>query len=316
MKKKNAAAVCAALGVCVLTSAAFASYQTANGYDSLKKSIISTFDYTNCTVTGTMAMTFDDIELVKASYLHEADLPNRMTHDRTESSSDVDGDTAYTSESYEDGSYVYYSYTNIDGEKDGFTRHEYYSGEPASNLLGVSDDDRGTFDKVVRFMELAADTVVGDLRNNFVCTDETDDHTSYSITLDSVQIPEIVNAGLSMVFSVSASDSTYITVDENGNEITKEYDENDGQYYINQLGTDPTVETLTLNFTVNNDGTYRDGDAVIVFKGQDANGSEHRLTVSVDVAFSNVGTTVITPVTDLGVNIYEYDDNGNFVKAG
>lgn len=315
MKKKNAAAICAAAGVCVLTSAAFASYQTANGYDSLKKSLIGALDYTNCTISGTMEMKFDDLALAKANYDYEADLPNQMIHSRTESSSDVDGDATYVSESYEDSSHYYYNYTNSAGEQDGFIRHDYYPGDPATNLLGISNEDRGTFDKVVRFMELAADTVVGDLRNNFVCTEDTDDHTSYSITLDSVQIPEIINAGLSMVFSVSASDSTYVTYDENGNEIAMEYDENDGQYYINQMGTDPTVDTLTLNFTTNKDGTYRDGNAEVIFKGQDENGNEHKMTITVELSCSNVGTTVITPVTDLGVNIYEYDDDGNIVKV-
>ena len=107
-----------------------------------------------------------------------------MTHGRTESSSDVDGDATYVSENYEDHSHYYYNYTNSAGEQDGFIRHDDYPGDPATNLLGVSDEDRGTFDKVVRFMELAADTVVGDLRNDFVCTEDTDDHTSYSITLE------------------------------------------------------------------------------------------------------------------------------------
>ena len=315
MKKKNAAAICAAAGVCVLTSAAFASYQTANGYDSLKKSLIGALDYTNCTISSTMEMKFDDLSLVKATYDYEADLPNQMTHGRTESVSDVDGDIPYVSENYEDSNYYYYNYYDNNGNPDGFTRHDYYRGEPATNLLGIGDEERGTFDKVVRFMELAADTVVGDLRNNFVCTEDTDDHTSYSITLDSVQIPELVNAGLSMVFSMSESGPTYTSYDENGNEITTTYDESDAQYYINMMGSDPVIDSLTLNFNVGKDGVLRDGNGEVNFKGTDSTGAEHIMSFDLTLAFTNVGTTVITPVSELGVNVYEYDDNGNRVKV-
>ena len=57
-KTKNIAIICAVTGACVLTTAAFASYQTANGYDTLKKSILNTIDYTNCTVSANAKIHF------------------------------------------------------------------------------------------------------------------------------------------------------------------------------------------------------------------------------------------------------------------
>ena len=39
------------------------------------------------------------------------------------------------------------------------------------------------------------------------------------------------------------------------------------------------------------------------------------MSFDLTLAFTNVGTTVITPVSELGVNVYEYDDNGNRVKV-
>lgn len=315
MKKKNVAAICTVAGVCVLTSAAFASYQTANGYDTLKKSLMGSIDYTNCTITGNMKASFDGTELVSASYGLEADYPNQRSHNYTTTVSPIDGTGTYTSDSYEDGGYYYYEHYNDNGEKDGLIRNERY-GDPKTNLFGIDEQDRNTVNKIFRFMELAADTVVGDLRNNFVCTEDADDYSSYSITLDSVQIPEIVNAGLSAIFSVANAESTYITVDDNGNEITMSYDANDFEYYILQLGTDPVVDNLNLNFTAGKDGNFRDGKATVNFKGTDANGAEHTMTFDIDLSFSNIGTTSVTPVSELGVNVYEYDyDDGSLDKV-
>ncbi len=315
MKKKNIAAVCAVAGVCVLTSAAFASYQTANGYDTLKKSLLNSIDYTNCTVTGAVKVSFDGTELVSGSYGLEADYPNQRSHTFSSSSAPQLDSEDYTLHTYEDNGYYYYQHFNEDGEADGLTRHELAS-DPQQTLLGISEGDRNTADKVIRFMELAADTVVGDLRNNFVCTEDADDHATYSITLDSVQIPEIINAGLSMMFSIANTESTYITYDENGEPTVVSYDENDLEYYILRLGTDPVVDNLTLSFTAGKDGNFRDGNAAVSFKGTDADGSEHTMTFDVELSFSDIGTTSVTPPSELGIDIYEYSDyDGSLTKV-
>lgn len=309
-KSKNIAIVCAVTGVCVLTSAAFASYQTANGYDALKKSLINTIDYKNCTVSANLKMSVDDKELTNYSASSMIDADNKMQYSSTKESgigsSEMYGYSAYTTKDYR--------YTKY-GSDDYYVRSDYYGNAP-SNLWDIDDESRPTLNKVVRFMELASDTVVGDLKNNFVCTEDTDDHTSYSLTLDSVQIPEIVNAGLSMVFSMSNNSSSYyIDYDDNGNPIQHEYTEDDLQYYTAKLGNDPVVDSINMNYSLNKDGSFSDGNMVVVFTGNDESGNRHTMTFDVNLSITDIGTTVITPIEGSGANIKTYDDEGNLVNV-
>lgn len=304
-KTKNIAIICAVTGACVLTTAAFASYQTANGYDTLKKSILNTIDYKNCTVTANAKMDFDGTDLMNASIIHKLDVGNKMYY--TESTESGVGTSESTSVIYAANDYYYYS------DPDGyFVKYSTY-GDFRNNLWNIDSSGRKTADKVIRFMELAADTVVGDLRNNFVCTEDTDDHASYTLTLDSVQIPEIVNAGLSMVFSMS-NNATYM-VYEDGESVEYSYTEDDLQYYVAKLGNDPVVDTLNLNYSVNKDGSFRDGNLTVVFKGADSNGTSHSMTFNVDLAISDIGATTITPVEETGAAIKTYDDEGNLIDV-
>ena len=62
---------------------------------------------------------------------------------------------------------------------------------------------------MVNFMEIAADTVMGDLKNNFVQLGKDGDKTQYQIEISKDQVPSLVNAGLSLfAYSVAADEGT------------------------------------------------------------------------------------------------------------
>lgn len=188
-------------------------------------------------------------------------------------------------------------YSNSDGS---YTKNTiFYSGD---NLWGISEDDRKTVDKFLRFAELATDTVVGDLRNNFVCTADEDDFTSYRVSLDSVQIPELVNAGLSVLFSMSNDTASYATAtDENGNDYSITEDTDNIYYYTSLIGDEPTVDSVTLDYTLRKDGSFRDGTAIVIFKG---NGHEIRFDIT--ASLDHIGTTHITTLEEQGAEIREH----------
>lgn len=274
--KKSIAVISAVVGVCILSSAAFASYQTANGYDTLKKSIINTKDLVNCTLSFSAAFTSDGKTLSEVSVENKYDLENRQ-YSYNEKSVDMgespysytnihDGESYYELEKNDDGSYKYKRYGN------SFSYYNY------DNLWGISEDDEKTVQKIIKFMELATDTVVGDLRNNFVCTEDNDEYSTYNITLDSVQIPKIINAGLGVFFTAFNIDSEY----------KNDIDENDAEYYVYQLGEDPTVSNVSLTYTVSKDGVLRDGVMQI-----DLTGNDHTVTFNGSLGFSDIGTTTV-----------------------
>lgn len=292
--KKITALISGAVGVCMLTTAAVASYQTANGYDALKKSILNTIDYTNCTVSAVMAMEFDGEEFDRLEMLHELALDSDIVH--TYSNTALSGTEPYLTDIYRYGGYIYVNNSPVSQSAGGDEYYSYPTSHSQPNLWDIEPEDRDMANKMLRFAELASDTVVGDLRSNFVCTEDSDDSVSYSITLDSVQIPEIVNAGLSMVFSMQNSYSTY--TDENGNAVSLADDSSSSYYYTSLMGNDPILDSLTMNYTVNKDGTFRDGTLSVAFTG---NG--HTMTFNISCDISDVGTTSVATLDEIGASI-------------
>ncbi len=304
MKKKTGAIIAAVSGVCILSTAALASYSTANGYDMLKKSVLNTQDYRNCTISGALAMHFDEKELASADFTYKADLPNNR-RETTSTSVTIEDDEPYLSSSIEADDYWYYN-TYDDKGNIGYFRYEQFLDFESRDFWDVHNDNRETVAKIVNFLEIAADTVVGELRNNFVCTEDTDEYTSYSITLDSVQIPEIVNAGLSAVFSMTGAGSP---------ESYEPYDKTDVEYYLLSLGSDPIVDTVTMNYSIDKEGNFMDGDMKISFYGEDMSGNGHNMTFTLNCGISDMGTTVIETPLERGETVKEYGPDNTIITV-
>lgn len=268
--KKITMAIGMAVGVTVLAGAAFAGYNTSNGYEVGKTAMKGLLNNENYTANLEMKMSVDGSELVKESITELYDRNGDVRLNRMDSTTSA---TSYICTDREckaysqDGSYIstYYS--------DGEAHTRIYKGDTNmgngafDELNGMNDGDKETTNKVVRFVELACDTFVGDLKNNVVYVSGDDDSASYEISLDAIQIPELVNAGLSAMFS-----------------SMNQYD-NEEPYMV--LGTDPIVKSAYLKFTVDNEGRLKDGAANITMSG---NG--HEAAVDIALTMSDYGTTV------------------------
>ena len=297
--KKSIALICAAVGVCMFTCAAAANYRVSNGYDTLKKSVLSTRDFQNCTLTAEMSIDFDGSPLSQGSWLYEIDLPNGMIHSRSKeiTAKDIsEGSSPYIYEYYDYNDRDYHSSIDEKGNT-YYIMSNYYGSQ--ENLWGIDKEDSKTADKVIKFAEAAADTVVGDLRNNFVCTEDTDEYSAYSITLDSVQIPEVINAGLSMLVSMSNSNNNGI--DSDGNVIQPQ--EGDSDYYLMLMGDDTITDSAELNFRVGKDGVPQNGNLLVTFTG---NG--HTMTFNLALSLTDIGTTSIKTLEEQGAVIKAYSE--------
>lgn len=291
--KKLIPVICFALGTCMLAAGAAAGYKTANGYDALKKSMLATRELTNCTFNMDTKISFDGKEIVNGQTIWEGDLDNKMLHSKN--TYDYNGVSSCDE-------YYHYNDTMYRLEQnDVYIKQNDYTWY-YENPWGISEDDAPTVDKVLTFLELAADTVVGDLRNNFTCTADEDDYTSYRVSLDSVQIPEIINAGLGVIFAISNDTVNYASVtDENGNEYDISEDEDNMNYYTARMGNDPVVDSVALDYTLGKDGSFRDGTAVVIFKGEG-----HEIRFDISASLDSIGTTHITTLEDQGAEIKEY----------
>ncbi len=293
-KKRKIAVICALSGVCILTTAALAGYSTDNGYEVFKDSVLKTMDYNNCTVNFDMSLNADGTDIMTCSEIREYDLPNCMSHTTTRSQM-LGEDSPFIYESYRYDNKTYMSSSS--SEPDIYISYDYYdSFEEGDNIWGIPSDSRHDADKFIRFMELAADTVVGDLKNNFICTESNDEYTEYSITLDSVQIPELVNSGLGIIFPAIANDAAPPYTDES---------KNNPEYYLSLMGEDPIVDSVSFTYSVDKEGNPLKGEMVTVFTG---NG--HSLTTTIKGSMS-VGTTSITRLEDQGSLERITDEGGN-----
>lgn len=301
--KKTIAVISGAAGVCVLAVSAAAGYSTANGYDALKRSLLDTIDYTNCRADLAASIEIDGAEAVSGTVLYEFDSENARSHFKGET---VCFGTEEKTDCYNcgDKEYSLAREFNPDAEEGLYYRYDYNGDTVRGNLWGIETEDRKTADKFLRFAELAADTVVGDLKNNFVCVEDGDDAVHYSVTLDSVQIPELVNAGLSMVFSMSNSAmmTTSSYVDGNGGIVSESVDLSQNpenvEYYTALMGDDPIVDNVTMNFVINKDGSFRAGDMTTVFTG-----GEHTMTFRINGGISDVGSTEIVSPDEQGLRV-------------
>ncbi len=202
MKKRNRITVCLMAGVLILAVSAGAAFGSVNGYSTYKEAVKSLALKTdNVTMKGSVKVTLDGKELMSTSTEMALDGKNQSSH---VTSMDVTGRTDDCYYSDIDGTYTtfkadskYYSeYKLVTSDEDDAS---------SNNLLGVSMDDEMA-NRTINFMEIAADTVMGDLKNNFVQLGKDGDKTQYQIEISKDQVPSLVNAGLSLFAYSVASD--------------------------------------------------------------------------------------------------------------
>ena len=204
MKKRNRITVCLVAGVLILAVSAGAAFGSVNGYSTYKEAVKALALKTdNVTMQGSMKATLDGKEFVSMTGEMAIDGKNKSSHvissefggQKNESYDTTIGNT----ETWFNADSKYYREYTYDNDQ---------TAEDRNNLLGVSADDEMS-KRMVNFMEIAADTVMGDLKNNFVQLGKDGDKTQYQIEISKDQVPSLVNAGLSLfAYSVAADEGS------------------------------------------------------------------------------------------------------------
>ncbi len=203
-------------GMLLLSTAVYANYDSANGYSNgkaaLKYLALKADDFTG---QAEARLSIDGKTFIKTGY--DVERAGKAMNTRNYSYYyDEDGELRDSDDRYyyEDGS-MYYSYDPNSNSYYGWESN----GVSGKGFLGADEIVPGSSEaKAVRFVELLADTLVGDLKNNVVMTGENDGIKHYSVSLSKGQVPEFVNAGLSFVFTAS-NNSLY---DYDNNMVTYE----------------------------------------------------------------------------------------------
>lgn len=191
MKKRNRVTICLVAGVLILAVSAAAAFGSVNGYSRYKEALKTLLmESDNLSAQGSMVMTYDGQDVMKVQTDYAIDGSNNSIHTTNWSPTE---------------SYEYYN-TNLDGvntwfnsEEDMYfqTKRDSSASTTAENVLGIDTDDE-MMTRVVNFMEIAADTVMGELKNNFVQVGKENGSTLYQVEIAQNQVPSLVNAGLSL----------------------------------------------------------------------------------------------------------------------
>lgn len=273
-KKKTTILTCIIAGTCVLATSALANYSTSNGYEVYKKSLKGLIGLKNYTLTAKMSAAIDGEEKCTFDYKEQYDKLGDVLFRQTSSNTTPDSTSTYEVQ-YQDGiSYQIYE----EGICIGYPRSD---EDYSPSELDVPESDMKTVQKVIRFGELLTDTVVGDLKNNFIYMGETEGGgAEYSIKLDAIQIPELINAGLSALCSMSSS----------GTEYDSEPEYFDFGYY---MYGDAAVKSASCDFTIDGDGRLVSNKLSAEFTTEGADGKQHTITFSLLLGMSDYGTTKI-----------------------
>lgn len=297
-KKKITMAIGMVLGVTVLAGAAFASYSTSNGYDVAKTAVKGLMKNDNYTANMSCKMTVDGEETINDTMKELYDRNGDVKLNKEEISSTYDygnyrswiqDDTIITSSKNKEG-----ERTIVEGNASGFV--DMLGGFDKFYTEDTNEDKRNQ--KIVNFVELVGDTMVGDLKNNVIYVSGDDNSSTYEMNLDAIQIPEVANAGLSAMFSQMNSEA---------------YDESlsstSDPFFV--LGTDPIVKNVSVKFTVDNEGRFTDFVGETSMVGNDSNGEKHEATITVTLDMSDYGTTKPERVDISTLPNVEYIDNSD-----
>lgn len=267
-RKKLISVLALSLGIMIFAGAAFANYSVVGGYEVGKNALKNLMKNENYIADGTFKITVDENDIESATYHEVYDRNGEVSLNTFSTELDRDGETYETREYVQDGDSIYYS--NYEGDAHTSVRHDApYTRGGSFDVLYEADQDESDAEmvrKVIRFVELAGDTFVGDLKNNVVYVSGDDESATYELNLDSVQIPELVNAGLSVIFSSMAGSTV------------------NGQEQTFGLGSDPIVDNVYLKFTVDNQERLLDGTASVTISG---NGREARADMSLKMSYGN-----------------------------
>lgn len=293
-RKKFIAVLSMTLGIMIFAGAAFANYSTANGYEVGKTALKNLLKNENYTSDMNLRLTLDGNEVASISSTEVYDRDGDVVLNSSTEEKSMYGGYSLITRTKQDN--VYISTYKFDSEEPSTSVYYNDTYRRMGNFDSMSDRDEDDIEmaqKIIRFAELFGDTMVGDLKNNVVYVSREDDLTTYEINLDAVQIPELVNAGLSVIFSEIS---------------TSGYDDDEP---FAALGSDPIVKSASLKFTVDEQVRLTDCTANVTMSG---NGREAAIDLSLKMSYGTAAPERVDIETLPNVSRYNYSEDKGHTK--
>lgn len=292
--------LCLGVGIVVLSAAVFANYDNANGYESCKTALKNMLYQTNFTMDMEASVAMDGQKLISeknSAKVAEGQDAFYQTYGQHENL--MDNSTSSYKTTCQDKVTVY-----EDVFTDGTTNKYMLPSHRDKNEVSFLSDDEMT-GKFVNFVEVVADTMIGDLKNSFVLTSKDDNTRTYTVSLSAEQLPEIVTSGVSLAVASIKANMESNPVNGGSTSDTNQ------QFYANFFGgeSEPYIEGGNLVITLNNDDTLASVSGDVTLCGFDANNGQHNITIQLSGNAYDYGTTAIERVDTSDAQTYgEYDE--------
>lgn len=187
MKKRTRIIACLTAGVLILAVSATAAFGSANGYSAYKKAVMAlALEEKNFAAKGAVTVKLDGKAVATMDVDYAQDGANRSTC----TTATEDGETYTHWDTTLNGVDTWFSSESEVYWQDQVDRKD-------TNLLGYDKND-GMESRLINFLSIAADTVAGELKNNFVQVGSQDGKDLYQVSISGSQVPSLVNAGLSL----------------------------------------------------------------------------------------------------------------------
>lgn len=262
-----------------LSVTAFAS--SSSGYESYKTAVKSIITTENATIDAQYEVKDNGTVIVSGDTVKKLDNTNRST----KTSATVDGTSKTYESSNANGNFI----INDDGK--------YYQMNKADNKQGNDKREKlSESSSSVKLAELVTDTLVGDVKNQFVKDGDT-----ISVNLEGGQIPELAKLAVSAAAEESSREK-----DRSNNGKTG-HDEG-FKSAMDKVPSLSNIEVKSISMTATVDGdTLKDNKVTAVITGRDANGTSHEVTITLNAKISDVGNTKVDSIDVTGKEVTAID---------
>ena len=278
MKKKGfkTIAVSAVTGCILLSLSATTFANTGSGYGDYKAAVEATMLAKNATVVTQYEVTDQGAIILSGTSTQKLDNKDKSS----QTSVTVGGVTKAFETSAVNGNVI----TEADGKYFSTTKGNGTSNAQRENLTASSS--------TVKLAEMLADTLVGDVKNQFVENGQT-----ISVNLQGAQIPELAQLALSAAAENSNQTGAYKNSAKQGPAESM-------KPMMDQMPKLTNINVTSLAMTATVDGTtLKDNDFTVAITGNDATGVAHEITIKLNANITDVGSTKIEAIDTTGQQV-------------
>lgn len=269
---------------CLLLSYSFMAFASSgSGYETYKNAVVSTLLAKNSTIDAQFVVTDNGNTVLSGTTTQKFDNGNTSSI----TSLNIAGITQNFESSFDNGNLI----TEVNGK--------YYSlkGRKFDRMEKLTSSS-----STVKLAEVIADTLVGNVKNDFVENGQT-----ISLNLQGSQIPELAKLAISAMAE---------NVDRIKNHSDM-YNTNNGMLNMkDMMSLIPVLSNIdvkSIGLTATVDGNVlKSNEFNIAISGTDSNGTTHNITLTVIAKINNVGTTKIDTIDTTGKQVINVNNVDRF----